>query len=157
MPESNSASIRWQAYEHEHIERGNDWFWALGIAAVCIAAISALFGNLLFAILILVAAVTLALLARTPPTLIEFELSNRGIRVGGTMHRYEEIIAFWVEDHDADPPVLLIDTVKWLSPNLVIPLPNVNPNTVREYLLEHVEETPMRETAAHKVLEFFGL
>lgn len=157
MPKSNSTPIRWQAYEHEHIERGNDWFWALGIAAVCIAAISALFGNLLFAILILVAAVTLALLARTPPTLVEFELSGRGIRVGGTMHRYEEIIAFWVEDHDADPPVLLIDTVKWLSPNLVIPLPNVDPNTVREYLLEHVEETPMRETAAHKVLEFFGL
>ena len=151
--------IRWQAYEHEHFERGKDWFLALGIAAVCIAAISVLFGNVLFAILILVAAPTLALLAKTPQAIAEFELSDRGIRVNGTMHRFEEIISFWVEDHDANPPILLIDTVKWLSPNFVIPLPpeHVDAKSVREFLAERTEEVPMKETYAHKVLEFFGL
>ena len=155
----HSAPIRWQAYEHEHVERGRDWFLALGIASVCAAAISALFGNILFAVLILIAAGTLALLARTPPSLVEFELSDRGIRVGDTMHRYEEVISFWVEEHDAHPPVLLIDTVKWLSPNLVIPLPleHVESGTVRSYLSERAEEVPMKESIAHKILEFFGL
>jgi|SRR3989344_5545122 len=156
---SGFGSIRWQAQEHEHIERGRDWFLALGIAAACVAAISILFNNVLFAILILVGAGVLALLARTPPTLVEFEVSDRGIRVGDTMHRYEEIISFWVEEHDANPPILLIDTIKWLSPNLVIPLPpeHVDPKIIREYLAEHVEEVPMRETSAHKILEFFGI
>jgi len=107
-----STNIRWQAYEHEHFERGKDWFLALGIAAVCIAAISVLFDNILFAVLILLAASTLALLAKTPQTITEFELSDRGIKVNGTMHRFEEIISFWVEDHDADPPTLLIDFTK---------------------------------------------
>src|SRR3989344_4126163 len=157
MPTSHDTPIRWQAYEHEHIERGSDWFWALGIAAVCIAAISALFGNILFAILILVAAGTLALLAQTPPTLIEFELSDRGIRVGTTMHRYEEIISFWVEDHEVDPPILLVDTIKWLSPNLIIPIEGVDPRDVRAFLIERAEETPMKESVAHKILEVFGL
>ena len=151
--------IRWQAYEHEHFERGKDWFLALGIAAVCIAAISVLFDNILFAVLILLAASTLALLAKTPQTITEFELSDRGIKVNGTMHRFEEIISFWVEDHDADPPILLIDTIKWLSPNLVIPLPpeHVDSKSVREFLVERTEEVPMKETYAHKILEFFGL
>ena len=156
MP-SSSTPIRWEAYEHEHIERGNDWFWALGIAAVCIAAISALFGNVLFAILILAAAGTMALLAQTSPTLTKFELSDRGIRVGDTMHRYEEVVSFWVEDHDVDPPILLVDTVKWLSPNLVIPIENVDPREVRAYLIERANEVPMKESGAHKILEFFGL
>src|SRR3989344_741998 len=113
---TSATPIRWSSYEHEHIERGKDWFWALGIFAAATALISFLLGNALFAILIIVAATTLGLLASSPPHLMSFELSDRGIKTGDTMHRYEEIISFWVEDHDADPPILLVDTIKWLSP-----------------------------------------
>ena len=151
------ATLRWSAHEHEHVPREGNWFWALGILAVCVALISVLFGNVLFAILILVAATTLGILAMTPPPLIEFELSDRGIRVDGTMHRYEEVISFWVEDHDANPPILLVDTIKWMSPNLVIPLEHVDHRLVRAYLAERAEEVPMKEPIAHKILEFFGL
>ena len=156
MPQQ-SAPIRWQAYEHEHIERGKDWYWALGIIAVCAALISVLFGNSLFGILILVAAATLGLLAKTTPSPVEFELTERGIRVGDVLHRYEEVISFWVEEHDVNPPILLIDTVKWLSPNLVIPIEGVDPREVRAFLSERAVEIPMKESAAHKILEFFGL
>jgi len=151
------SPIVWRAYEHEHIERGLDWYWALGIAAACIALISILLGNLLFGILIIIAALLLGLLARTPPLLVEFEISDRGVRVGEVMHRYEEIISFWVEDHDVPTPLLLIDTVKWMSPNIVIPLEGIEPKRVQEFLRERVEEVPMKEPFAHKVLEFFGL
>ena len=152
-----SVPIRWRAYEHEHVERTSDWYWALGIFAACSALISILFGNFFFGLLILVAAATLAISSKSPPPLVEFELSDRGIRVDDTMHRYEEIIAFWVEDHDAHPPILLVDTVKWLSPNLVIPLPDIDPGQVRAYLSERAKETPMKEPMWHKILEAFGL
>ncbi len=156
MP-SSSNGIRWTAHEHEHIERGSDWFWALGIAAAALAAISFLFGNALFGVLIIVAAVTLGIFAKKPPPLMEFEISDRGIRTGEVMHRYEEIISFWVEEHDANPPILLIDTTKWLSPNLIIELEHVDAKEVRAFLAERVEEVPMKEPVAHKILEFFGL
>lgn len=152
-----SSPIRWSAYEHEHVDRARDWFWALGVFAASTALISFLLGNAFFSILILVAATTLGLLAQSPPPLVEFELSDRGIKVGDTMHRFEEIIAFWVEDHDADPPILLVDTIKWLSPNLVIPLGDADPKLVRAFLVERCEETPMKEPVWHKILEFFGL
>ena len=154
---SSSAHIHWRAYEHEHVERTSDWYWALGIFALCTALISAIFGNFLFAILIIVAATTLGVLAQSPPPLVLFELSDRGIKTGEMMHRYEEIISFWVEDHDADPPILLVDTIKWLSPNLIIPLAGMDPKLVRAYLTERCEETPMKEPIWHKILEFFGL
>ena len=86
--------LRWSAYEHDHVPRGSDWFWALGIVALCVAVISILFHNVLFAILILLAATTIAMQARRVPDIVEFELSHRGIRVDETMHRYEEIVAF---------------------------------------------------------------
>ena len=149
--------LRWSAYEHEFTERGSDWFWALGIAAIAISLTSILLHDVLFAGVILLAAITLALLARKPPELVQFELSDRGVRVGDTMHRFEEILAFWVEDHEVERPLLLIDTVKFMSPNLIIPIEDIDPSVVRAFMQERTEERPMKEPVAHKVLEFIGL
>jgi hypothetical protein len=156
MPPTRTT-LRWSAYEHEHIERGSDWYWALGIVAVCAALVSLLFHDFFFSILILLAATTIGLLAQHPPELVQFELTNRGIRVGDTMHRFEEILSFWVEDHGVERPLLLVDTTKFMAPNLVIPIESIDPHDVREYLRERCEEVPMKEPVAHKILEFFGL
>ena len=155
MPQG--VPLRWSAYEHEHIERSGDWFWALGIVGVSAALTSILFSNVLFAILIIVAAFTVGIIARTPPELIEFELSDRGIRVGGALHRYDEIISFWVEDEHDREPLLLVDTTKFMSPNLIIPIEDIDPAMVREFLQQRAEERPMKEPVSHKILEFFGI
>ena len=153
---AESAPLRWSAYEHEHIERGGDWFWALGIVAVCIAIVAILFHDTLFAVLIILAATTIGMLANIPPEVVEFEVSDRGIRVGNDLHRYDDIISFWVEDeHDASP-LLLVDTTKFMAPNLIIPIENVDPSELRSFLKEHSPEVPMKEPLAHKILEFFG-
>lgn len=156
MPQRNV--LRWSAYEHEFVERGVDWFWALGIIAVCGAALSVLFQDFLFAILILVAAVAFALLANTPPELATFELSDRGIRINGVLHRFDEIISFWVEDeHHKGRPLLLIDTVKFMSPNFIIPIEGIDPHLVRMFLKKRAKEMPMKEPFPHRIVEFFGL
>lgn len=155
---AENIALRWSAHEHEHIERGADWYLALGVVAVSIAITSILFHDTLFAVLILIAALTIGLLAREAPDLANFELSDRGIRVNGTLHRYAEIISFWVEDeHPGHRPLLLVDTVKFLAPNLIIPIEHIDPRLVRAYLKERVEERHMKEPVAHKVLEFLGL
>lgn len=148
--------FRWQAYEHEHIERGSDWFWALGIAAVCLAVMAILFHDTLFAVLIVLAAATIGLYARVPPPLTTFEVSDRGIRVGGLTHRFDDVISFWVEDEREGEPVLFVDTTAFMSPNLIIPLVGVDPDAVRAFLVERCAETPMREPLAHKIIEVFG-
>lgn len=154
MPESE-GTVHWEAYEHEHIERGGDWYWALGIIAVCAAITSILFSNFLFALLILVAAFTIGLIASRPPEVHEFEISEKGIRIGKEFHPYASVISFWVDD-ELDKPLLLIDTTKFLAPNLVIPIGDIHPDHIREAMRPHAEEVPMKEPLAHKILEFFG-
>jgi hypothetical protein len=148
--------LRWRAYEHEFIERGADWYWALGIVAMCIAIVAILVSNVLFALLVILAAAVIGMLANVPPEITEFEVSDRGIRVGRELHRYDEILAFWVEDEHDDSPLLLVDTTKFMSPNLIIPIEGVDPKDVRDFLREHSSEVPMKEPIAHKILEFFG-
>ena len=151
-------TLRWSAYEHDFIERGADWFWALGIIALCGAALSVLFHDTLFGILILVAAIAFGLMANTPPELATFEITERGVRINGTLHRYHEIISFWVEDeHHHGRPLLLIDTIKFMSPNFIIPIEGIDPHLVRTFLKRHAEEVPMKEPVSHKIVEFFGL
>lgn len=155
MPEELSASLRWSAYEHEHIERGSDWFWALGIIAVSAALTSILFSNILFAILILMAALTIGIIAHHPPQLHEFEIGEKGIWVGPTLYPFENIISFWVEEEQGEP-TLLVDTVAFMTPNLIIPLGDTDPKAVRNFLRDRIEEIPMQEPLAHKILEVFG-
>lgn len=154
MPEQ--TVLRWSAYEHEHIERGSDWFWALGVIAVSAALTSVLFHNFLFALLIIVAATTLGLLANVPPKLAEFEVSEKGVRINDTLHRFDEILSFWVDDETGPHPMLLVDTTKPLAPNLIIPIHDIDPHTVRLFLRERAKETPMKEPLSHKVMAFFG-
>lgn len=152
-----STVLRWSAYEREHIERSRDWFWALGIVAISIAIIAILLNDLLFGVVVLVAAITIALIARTPPELAHFEVSERGVRVNGELHRYDEIISFWVEDEHDGKPLLLVDTTKFLAPNLIIPIEHIDPAAVRALLQEYTEEVPMKEPLSHKLLEGLGL
>ena len=156
MPPARTL-LRWSAYEHEHIERGSNWFWALGIVAVCVALVSILFHDVLFAILVILAATTLGMLANVPPDLVQFAISDRGIRVGGTLHRFDEIISFWVEEEKSERPLLLVDTIKFMSPNLIIPIEHIDPHVIRTFLQERTQEVPMKEPFAHKILEFLGL
>ncbi len=157
MPEEH-AILRWNAYEHEHIERGTDWYWALGIVAISIAITSILLRDFLFSLVILVAASAIALLSRTPPEMSHFELSERGLRVNGRLHRFGEIISFWVEeDHKKGRPLLLIDTVKFLSPNLIIPIEHVEPRLIRAFLSERCNEVPMQEPLSHRIFDFLNL
>jgi hypothetical protein len=148
--------LSWTGYEHEHVERGTDWFWALGVVAVCIAVVAVIMNDVLFALLIIIAATVIGMLAKVPPELTEFEVSDRGVRIGPDMHRFNEILAFWVEDEEDTRPLLLVDTKKFMSPNLVIPLDGVDPAHVRDIMRKHSKEVPMREPLAHKILEFFG-
>lgn len=152
------TTLRWSAYEHEHIERGSDWYWALGIVAVCVAVTAILLHDFLFAVLILVAAATIALHSQTAPDISNFELSDRGIRINGVMHRFDQIISFWVDDeHHSGRPLLLVDTTKFMSPNLIIPIEHIDHRLVRAYLVERCEETHMKEPLTHKIFEFLGL
>lgn len=154
--EGDDITLLWHAHEHEHFERGNDWYWALGVVAVCGALVSVLFGNVLFGVLIIVAAFSLGLTAHIPPGLSEIELSDKGIRIDHIVHTYEDIIAFWVEEERDGEPILLVDTKRWLSPNLIIPITHMEPRLVRAYLAERAREVKMHEPMAYKVLAFFG-
>ena len=149
-------ALTWSAYEHEHVERSTEWYWALGVVAVSLGLSSVLLGNLLFAFIIVIGAAIMGLLASKPPTLTHVEISDRGIRVADGLHLWGDVISFWVDTEESEVPLLLVDTTKFLSPNIVIPIVDIDPDDVRTWMREHTEEVYMREPLSQKIFELLG-
>jgi hypothetical protein len=150
-------SIVWSGYEHQHEERSADWYWALGIIATSAAITSILFGNFLFALLIIVAALTLGIISTKDPLIVEFKLSDKGIVIGETLFSYSDIRAFWVDiNEDEEESTLLIDTLKFMAPHLVIPIETIEAENIRDMLKTFVIEEELKEPISHKILELLG-
>lgn len=149
-------ALTWEAPEHRHVEKGNDWFWAVGILALAGAIAAFLVGNFLFAILILVAAAALSLVALRRPRIIAFAVSTRGIRVGDTWYPYAALESFCIDIMNYAEPQLLLKSKKVYMPLMVLPLPEEYIDDIDMLLSERLPEEELEEPFFNVLLEFFG-
>ena len=113
--------IGWRAPTHEKGERTTDWYWALGIIGVCGAVAAVLLGNLLFAIIIAVGALSLGVLAAREPREHDVRIDERGITVDGDLYVWENLQSFWMAPgRNADR--LFVTTGGIVHPHLVLPI-----------------------------------
>ncbi|MEX0652468.1 MAG: hypothetical protein WD509_02970 [Candidatus Paceibacterota bacterium] len=150
-------TIRWQGYEYTHHEKSGDWFWALGIIALSSAITAIIFKNILFALLILIGAFTLALFASKKPHLNHFEITRRGVTINNTLYSFSSLESFWIDEDEHGHHTLLLKSQHLLTPFIIIPLhTDADPEDVRNLLLTKLEEEELEEPVLHRVLEFFG-
>ncbi|PIT91063.1 hypothetical protein COU17_02430 [Candidatus Kaiserbacteria bacterium CG10_big_fil_rev_8_21_14_0_10_49_17] len=150
-------TFRWQTYEYEYNDKSPDWYWALAIIAISSAVTAILFENVLFALLILIGAFTVALFAVRKPNVVNFEINNRGVVIDRTLYQYQTLDSFWILYEDDGDRVLLIKSKKTMVPLIVVPLSeDVDVESLHNYLLERLEEVEMEEPIAHRFLEFLG-
>lgn len=150
--------LAWEGREYDHDPKSADWYWSLGIIAVAVAIAAILFGNYLFALLVIIAAASLALHAAKEPPLHRFQLTEQGLMIGEELHPFERMMSFSVlEDLEGElPPVISIKTESWLSPHLVIPLDGVDADTVYAYFLRHVDEEEHKHSVTDLVAAWLG-
>jgi hypothetical protein len=147
--------LTWEAHEHTFKEKNADWYWAVGIIAVSIAAVSIILNDVLFAIFVIVGAFALCLSASKHPALLTYEISDRGVRVDNTLYLYNNLDSFWVETTEHDPK-LIIKSKKLFMPYIIAHLDNESPDDVRTVLLGFLKEEEHSEPFGQKVMEFLG-
>lgn len=152
-----SKAIEWKALEHAHYEHSREWYWAVGIIAVSGAILALYFGNIILAILISITGFTSILHAHTKPRILKYRISRRGIQAGGTAYPYSILQSFWVIDEEINDRIIL-KSQKILLPYIVIPFDStvIDPDTIREYLLEYLDEEEMDEPISQKIMERLG-
>ena len=152
-----SRTIEWQEHEHHHHHRSNDWFWIVGTIAIVGAILTTYFGNIILALLIVFAGFTALLHGHSKPKIIDFKITRRGVQAGDSMFPYSTLESFWVIDEAVDDRIIL-RSKKFMMPYIVLPFDSTktDPDEIREYLLEYLDEEEMDEPVLQRVMENLG-
>jgi len=159
---ADDGGISWSVDTHEHHDHSTDWYWGLGLLAIAGAVLALFFGNLLFAVIIVMAAGSIGVLALRGPREHAVRLTDRGLAMDGTLYRWSAVESFWIEDERTLPagrePRLFVSTKGVLHPQLVIPLGDkTRALSVRNYLRRHAHEEEQQAHLGEHLAELFGL
>ncbi len=155
MNSQESFRIEWDASEHEHKDRTSDWLWSVGILTAAAAVVSIIFGNIIFAILILTAVFAMALFVNRPPEMIHVIVDEKGITRGKVRYPFSSLKSFWLDELHPHPKILLRSAKPFL-PIIVVPLGETDAVKLNEILSRYLKEEYHSLPFVEKVLEYLG-
>lgn len=149
-------TVKWEAASHERIEKGNDWFWALGVLAFAGATVAFIFGDVLFGMVILLGAITTGIFANHEPKLVQYAILARGIQVGDNMYPYSTLESFYLDEDNPDGPQLLVKSKSTFMPLIIMPVPGEYVDDIDDLVGARLPEEELEEPISKRLLEFFG-
>lgn len=152
----DTAPLAWRTTERNIKARKPDWYWILGIIAAALAIASILFGNILFAIVIVTGAVALGFASTGAANEYDISLTNRGVLIDTTLFPYENIVSFCILEFENEDPVLSLRTKSIFAPQLSIPLVGVDPLEIYEVLEYYVQEEEHLDDIFERFVDFLG-
>jgi len=151
------STIRFISDEKINHHKTSDWYWVASIAAITILAVSALLGDTLFGIVIVLGLVTLVMHSRLPDATYRVEINEKGIRVENKLYPFDQVMSFSI-DTEIDPHHLIIMSKRVVAPRISIPFSDVSGDEIAEVLRTHgVKEEKNPHHAFHKFLHSLGL
>ena len=145
-------NLSWEILEHEHQENEEGWFWSLGIIAVSVAVASAIYGNYLFSVFIVLAGFTVGLYATKAPGVLSINITDKNISVNNRLLPYSELSSFSI-----DRDKLIFEEESWWKPLFIIPMHHEDAETVANFLREYLPEKHHKEPIAHQIMEHLGM
>ncbi|MEN9920849.1 MAG: hypothetical protein RL538_742 [Candidatus Parcubacteria bacterium] len=154
--EPTVRGVSWEAPQHHHVEKGNDWFFALAIIVIALIVVAILLDNVLFALLIGIAGGVLAMSAAKRPAIVPYAVTVRGVKVEDELFPFSTLVSFHIDEEDTRGPQLLVKTNRRSVPLLVLPLPPEHIDDIESILKERLLEEYIHEPLSLKILELFG-
>ncbi len=133
---------QWQGEEYSFEDRGSDWYWALGIISTAGIIAAILFGNILLALVIFAGAGAVALQAAKNSHVHTFTIYPEGIAIDDSLYLFENMQDFAVLEYldETLPPALSLKTNHFLSPHLLIPITEHDPEEIYYFIEQHLPE-----------------
>lgn len=146
----------WQAPEYAHEEKTQDWYWVVGIIAAGVAVTSLIFGNFVFAILVIVAAFVLCLFAARKPRTITVEVNHRGVKIEEAFYPFRSLLSFWIEDEHRHGSRLILRSNRTVAPYIILPAPQDREDLeqLREILEDKLSLEEYKENFLHAFFDW---
>lgn len=157
MLHNNSILYTWNVSEFEFKKKSNGWYWLVGLVVLILVALAVFLENYLLGFLLILGVVLMMSQANKQPIDIKIEISEEGIRIDSTMHKYEDINAFWLKEKKDDEVLLILHTSEAMTPieSFHVP-PEIDPLELRELLLNYIQEEEIRESYTKRFMNIIG-
>jgi len=154
----NIEGISWRAYEFDHQPKTSDWYWAVGIVTVGAVVAAIFFNNVILAILIAVASLSLLLHANKAPRLLDHHLTQRGLIIDTKLYPISTLESFWIDEYENGVAKLILKSTKKAMTYIIIPLvPEIEADEVRHFFFQHnVAEVEHHEPVSQQIMEYLG-
>ena len=150
--------FEWDATEVEHREKGNDWYWGLGVATVAGVVLCVIFANYLLAILLAVGGIMLGLYGNDRPHRVHIEISERGVALNGSLYLFSTMKSFWLFRDRRGRDRLMLVTGRPILPMHILTFgEGIDPVTVRLFLAKHLAEKETKESIVDLLAEMIGM
>ncbi|OGL22548.1 hypothetical protein A2707_04480 [Candidatus Saccharibacteria bacterium RIFCSPHIGHO2_01_FULL_45_15] len=100
--------VTWQASEYIHQEKGTTWFIIFGVVLAIGIGLAVWQQAWTFIVLLIVIAITIVVFAKRPPRVLDYSLSNDGLNVDQTLHRFTDFKSFGIIRDGEEFSVMLI-------------------------------------------------
>ncbi len=157
MDEIQINTISWTLPEYSHKERGNDWFWTIGVITVVASGVAIWLHNYVFAIFLLISGCCLIMFTLRHPQNVTYIVETKGLSMGKDLYSWKEVKSFNIKNKDEDEYAkLLIETTKYFLPIYTIPLPKEKVMEVKEILLKVSTRSEIDESKSMVFMEKLG-
>jgi hypothetical protein len=157
MDEIVIDTISWTVPEYSHKERGNDWFWALGLITIVACGVAIWLHNYVFAIFIIISGSCLILFTLRHPQDITYIIETKGLSMGKDLYSWKNLKSFNIKNIEKEQfSKLMIETNKYFLPVYTIPLPKEISKDVKETLLKIIEHSEIDESKSMVFAEKLG-
>ncbi len=144
----------WDFYSHDEHERGRWWYILAAIIVILLLGYSFFDQNYLLAVIVALTILIFVVSEMRGPGFHNFAITEDGLIAGPDFYAYTELNNFFII---YEPPVvktLYFDPKSVFSPHIGVPLGDVNPNEIREILLNFLPEDLEKEE--EPTSDFFG-
>lgn len=135
----------WHFPEFQRHERGAAWYIIFFVIAGLLITYCLVTFNLLFLVIILISGSLVLFTNRHQPNQLAATLWEDGITINDKLYRYDDLSSFWIIYRPPEIKYLYFKFKSSLRPDLVIPLENANPVSVRQTLLRYLTEDTKKE------------
>ena len=134
-------SLTWDIHEYHQPDRNRNWYIIAALVALALIAWAIYDHNYFFALIILMGGGLMIYLENNEPEIMNFALTPAGVELGDKLYNYDEFQDFAVvyRPHEETRRLYFVFKATF-RPRLSIPLNQINPLTVRQYLLKYLRE-----------------
>ncbi len=143
----------WETPEHERYDRGSRWYLIMGGIALLFVGYAVWTANYLFALIILLLAMTILLIGNEKPRKILIQVGHHGLVIDGRFISFDELRNFAIIYQPPMVKTLYLYPKNSILPRYRIYLGDQDPVGIREHLRQYVmEDFDMRDEHASDIL-----